>query len=110
MGHTNGDGAAMVHRLRAQLEDHKGLQGKLVAAYLKGDKAIIPVFERMNRKFEEEIAGLENQIAEVNLEKATFEQLLAFSKAILADIFTAWANSGYRPKNKKFKISCSQRI
>jgi site-specific DNA recombinase len=96
----HGDGAAMVHRLRAQLKDQQGLQEKLVAAYLRGDKAIIPVFERMNRKFEEEIAGLENQITEVNLEKATFEQLLAFSKAMLADISTAWAIAGVDQKQK----------
>jgi hypothetical protein len=54
----------------------------------------------MNRKFEEEIAGLENQITEVNLEKATFEQLLAFSKAMLADISTAWAIAGVDQKQK----------
>jgi hypothetical protein len=33
------------------------------------------VFERMNSKFEEDIAALESQIVEADLEKATFEQL-----------------------------------
>ncbi len=86
-----GDHAAHLPRLRAQLKEQQALQEKLVAAYLKGDRAILPVFDRMNRKFEEDIAAIEGQIAEVDIGRATFDQLLEFSKSMLVDIPTAWA-------------------
>jgi hypothetical protein len=54
------------------LKEQQALQEKLVTAYLRGDKAILPVFERMNRKFEEDIAALQGQIAEVDIGRATF--------------------------------------
>jgi hypothetical protein len=76
------------------------LQEKLIAAYLRGDKAIMPLFERMNLKFEEDIAALENQIAEVDVEKATFEQLLEFSKATIGDISAAWAMANLGQKQR----------
>jgi hypothetical protein len=40
------------------LKEQQELQEKLVAAYLRGDKAIMPVFERMNAKFGEDIAAI----------------------------------------------------
>ena len=78
-----GDSSAQVSRLRAHLREQQALQEKLVAAYLKGDKAILQVFERMNVKFEEEIADLEVQIAEAEMAKASFEEVLEFSKSML---------------------------
>jgi hypothetical protein len=62
----------------------------------------------MNSKFEEDIAALENQVAETDVEKATLDQLLEFSKAMLLDIPTAWAIANL-DQNKEFKMYCSQR-
>jgi DNA-binding ferritin-like protein len=45
------DGAAIVARLLAQLREQQELQEKLVAAYLRGERAIVPLFERMNTQF-----------------------------------------------------------
>jgi site-specific DNA recombinase len=95
-----GDSAVLVPRLRAQLKEQQELQEKLVSAYLRGDKAIMPVFERMNGKFGEDITALENQIAEADMEKATFEQLLEFSKSMLVDISTAWAKATLDQKQR----------
>jgi hypothetical protein len=95
-----GDSATFVPRLRSQLKEQQELQEKLIAAYLRGDKAIMPVFERMNSKFEEDIADLENQIAEADVEMATFDQLLEFSKAMLVDIPTAWAMANLDQKQR----------
>jgi site-specific DNA recombinase len=95
-----GDSATLVPRLLVQLKEQQGLQEKLIAAYLRGDKAIMPVFERMNLKFEEDIAALENQIAEADVEKATFEQLLEFSKSMLVDIPTAWMRANLDQKQR----------
>jgi site-specific DNA recombinase len=94
------DSASLVPRLRAQLKEQQELQEKLVAAYLRGDKAIMPVFERMNNKFEQDIRAQENQIAEADLEKATFDQLLEFSKAMLVDIPLAWAMASLDQKQR----------
>jgi site-specific DNA recombinase len=95
-----GDSATLVPRLLAQLKEQQELQEKLVGAYLRGDKAIMPVFERMNSKFEEDITALGNQIAGADLEKATFDQLLEFSKSMLVDIPTAWARASLDQKQR----------
>jgi hypothetical protein len=57
----------LMSRLRAQLREQQELQEKLVAAYLRNDKAIMPLFERMNGKFEEVIRAIEIQIAAADL-------------------------------------------
>jgi hypothetical protein len=87
-----GDSAATVRKLKLDLQEKRSLQEKLLTAYLNKDKAILPFFEQMNDKFtdEIEIALIESQIAEADTQKATFEQLLAFSKSLLLDIPTAW--------------------
>jgi site-specific DNA recombinase len=99
-GKRTSDSATLVPRLQTQLREQQGLQEKLVAAYLKGDKAIMPVFERMNGRFQEDIAALESQITEAHLEKATFEQLWAFSKSMLLDIATAWKRANIDQKQR----------
>ncbi len=71
-----------------------------MAAYLRGDKAIMQVFDRMNGKFEEDIAALENQIVEADMEEATFEELLEFSKSMLVDIPMAWATANLDQKQR----------
>ena len=95
-----GDSATLVPRLRIQLKEQQALQEKLIAAYLRGDKAIMPVFERMNLKFIEDTEALENQIAEADVDKATFEQLLEFSKSMLVDIPTAWMRASLDQKQR----------
>ena len=69
------------------------MREKLVLAYLKGDKYVVPVYEQMSRKFEDDIALLESQIAEAETENATFEQLLDFSRSLLVDIGSAWEHA-----------------
>ena len=86
-----GDGTVVLGRLRTQLKEQRDLQKKLVMAYLKGDKNIVPFFQPMNEGFETEIASLEAQIKEAEGEKATFEQLREFSKWALLNIPEAWA-------------------
>ncbi len=95
-----GDSGFVVRKLRADLKEQQGLQEKLVAAYLKGDRAIIPIFERMNRKFEDDIVALKIQIADADMEKATFEQLWEFSKSFLVDIATAWERADLDQKQR----------
>lgn len=95
-----GESAKLKPRLLAQLKEQQELQEKLVAAYLRGDKAIMPVFERMNAKFGEDIAAIESQIAEADVEKATFQEFLEFSKSMLVDIPMAWAHADLDQKQR----------
>ena len=95
-----GDNGTVVARLRSQLKEQQGMQAKLVAAYLRGDKAIMAVFERMSRKFEDDMAAIEAQIAEADMLKVTFEQLLEFSKSMLVDIATAWKRADLDQKQR----------
>jgi hypothetical protein len=82
------------------LQEKRSLQEKLVTAYLNKDRGILPVFEQMNSKFADEIALLESQIAEAGVQKATFEELLGFSKSLLLDIPTAWERADVDQKQR----------
>ncbi len=95
-----GDSATTVLKLKLDLREKRTLQEKLITAYLNRDKAILPVFEQMNARFEEEIAALECQISEADMEKATFEQLCEFSKSLLVDIATAWKRANVDQKQR----------
>ena len=95
-----GDSTAVVRRLNMELTERRASQQKLLAKYLDNDPNIMPYFGQMNRKFEEDIAGLESRITEADMEKATFEQLLEFSKSMLVDIPTAWARASLDQKQR----------
>lgn len=95
-----GDSAALVRKLRAELQERRESQRKLLAKYLNDDKNILPYFEEMNGRFEEEIAILQSQIAEADVEKATFEQLWELSKSLLVDISTAWQKANVSQKQR----------
>lgn len=45
----------------------------------------------MNEAFDTEIARLTNKIAELESERATFDELLEFTRSMLVDIPMAWA-------------------
>jgi hypothetical protein len=68
--------------------------------YLNDDPAIASHFVQLNRRFEEEIAALEAKIASADVERATFEQLLNFSKSLLVDISTAWERANLEQKQR----------
>jgi site-specific DNA recombinase len=80
------DSTRVVRKLKAELQEKRESQEKLLTKYLNDDPNILPHFDRINRKLESDIAALENQIAEADLEKATLEDLLEFSRSILLDI------------------------
>ena len=87
-------------KFKMDLQERRKSQQKLLMKYLNDDPRIVPHFEQMNRKFEDDIAALENQIAEADMEKATFEQLLDFSKSMLVDIPAAWTGANVDQKQR----------
>jgi hypothetical protein len=95
-----GDNAATVRKLKLDLQEKRSLQEKLLTAYLNRDKAIMPVFEQMNNNLKDEIVLIESQIAEAGMQKATFEELLGFSKSLLLDIPTAWERADVDQKQR----------
>jgi hypothetical protein len=66
------------------------------------------MFESMNSKFTEDISDIDNRVAEINLQTATFQQLLDLPKSMLADIPAAWFRQ-LLIKNKEFQLFYSQR-
>ena len=90
----------LVRKLKLDLQERRSLQEKLITAYLNKEKGILPVFEQMNSRFEDEIASSETQIAEAATQKATFEELPAFSKSLLVDISTAWERAEVDQKQR----------
>ena len=95
-----GDNSATVRKLSLELKEKRKLQEKLIEKYLKEDAAIVPHFEQFNGRFSQEIADLEAQIAEADMEKATFEQLWEFSKSLLVDIASAWERADVSQKQR----------
>jgi site-specific DNA recombinase len=98
-----GDSAGLVTRLKSQLREQRELQEKLLTAYLMKDKAVMPVFERMNAKFELDIVALEDQIAESEMEKATFEEYWS-SRSRCWWIFPTLGRWQASTKNREFKM------
>ena len=94
------DSGAMQGRLQSELRERRESQQKLLDKYLLDDPKIVPYFDGMNRRFEEQIAAIETQIAETEMERATFEDLLSFSKSLLVDIATAWERADVRQKQR----------
>jgi hypothetical protein len=95
-----GDNTARVRKLESDLNERTETQQKLVSKYLNGDPNIVGIFEKMNIKFEEEIASLQEQIAEAKMEAATFDELWQFSKSLLVDIATAWKRADVDQKQR----------
>jgi hypothetical protein len=93
-----GDNGAIIRRLKEELKEKEAAQEKLVLAYLQKQPAIVRIFEKMSAKFEEEIASLKARLTDE--EKATFEELLAFSKSLLVDISTAWERADIDQKQR----------
>jgi hypothetical protein len=58
--------------------------------YINDDPMIRDFFPVMKRRLEDEIATLEDRVAQFSLAKATFEQVVEFSKSLLVDISAAW--------------------
>jgi site-specific DNA recombinase len=94
------DNGEIVRNLRTNLQEIRLLQDSLFTKYLKNDLNVVPRFEQMNRQYESEIEALEHQIAIADMEKATFEDLLAFSKSMLVDIPKAWVMGNVDQKQK----------
>jgi hypothetical protein len=95
-----GDGESTRRKLSAELNARLAAKEKLVLKYLDDDPRIVPLFEPMNRKFDEQIAVLENEIAATDAQKATFDQLWAFSKRVLVDIPSAWLRATVAQKQR----------
>ncbi len=95
-----GDSAALVRKLNGDLEEKRVGQQKLFMKYVNDDPKILPYFEPMNRKFEDEIATLEAKIAEADMVEATFAQLWEFSKSLLVDISAAWEQANVDQKQR----------
>lgn len=70
-------------KLEAQLRATEASQEKLGMKYLEGDKAIASLFERMNQRFEQEIADLGARLTDLATEEATIDPLVEFCKSML---------------------------
>ena len=90
---TSGNSEIMIGNLERDLKAARTTHENLLLKYLNDDAAIKPHFERLNRGLEDRIASLEAQIADAATTRATFEDLLAFSQAMLVDISRAWLNA-----------------
>jgi hypothetical protein len=75
---------------RPQLAAAREQLEKLMFKYLNDDPAILQYFTSMKNRMEDRISSIETQIAEAETAKATFDELLSFSQAMLVDIGSAW--------------------
>ena len=85
-----GDSEEISGRLRREL---RGLQEDLDALmmkYVKNDRTVMPYFESLKEKLEGQIANVQAQISATEETKATFTELLEFSRSISVNLANAW--------------------
>jgi hypothetical protein len=80
----------MIGNLQRELTAVRGQLEKLMLKYVNDDPAILQHFPSLKKRFEDQISSLEAQVADAATAKATFNELLAFSQAMLIDIGSAW--------------------
>ena len=95
-----GDSAAAIAKLKMDLRERRTAREKLFEKYLNDDRNVVPIFESMNRRFEEQIAGIEAQIEEAEMARATVEELMEFSKSLLVNIPEAWRRADVDQKQR----------
>jgi hypothetical protein len=66
--------------------------------------AIVSFFDEMNEEFDKKIARLTNKVADLEAERATFDELLAFTKTMLVNIPMAWACASLDQKQRVQKV------
>jgi site-specific DNA recombinase len=94
------DSGDSLHKLQSELQAKKQLQESLIEKYLANDPRIMPMFDKLSQKYRDEIEVIEGKIADAHAEKATFEDLLAYSKVLLMDIGAAWKQGTLEQKQK----------
>ena len=87
-------------RLYAELSKQRELKRKLMTRYLMEEKAIVACFDEMKEEFDKEIAQMTNKVADLEAERATFDELLAFTKTMLVNIPMAWACASLDQKQR----------
>ena len=90
---NTGDSTVIVANLQRELTVLSDSQEKLLMKYVNEDPVIMPVFPGLNQKLKDKIASLEADISGARTAKATFEELLAFSRTMLVDLSMAWARA-----------------
>lgn len=90
---TSGDSALIARNLEKELKTVEAQDHNLMQKYISNDPVIMPYFDDFKRQYAERITSLKERIDEANSARATFDELLAFSKAILVDVATAWKHA-----------------
>jgi hypothetical protein len=68
------------------VEDQASLRWK----YVRDDPRVLPFYDSMNSEFETKMAMLNSTIGDMENERASFAELLAFSQSLLVDLGSAW--------------------
>jgi site-specific DNA recombinase len=95
-----GDGTAVVENLGKELKEKRNLLEKLMVKYVNDDPHIRNFFPDMKRKLDDEVEALESKIAQADMAKATFAELLEFTKSMLVDISVAWKRADVDQKQR----------
>ena len=93
------DNSALLKKLKSDLQEQRQLQENLRTKWLKGvvsDK----LWQEWNPSYEEKIASLQAQVEGIDSERATFQQLLEFSRSLLVDIASAWQRADIDQKQR----------
>jgi hypothetical protein len=89
----NGDSVVVVTKLKRELQTAQKRKQNLLMKYLDGDSAIQHHFEAMQERLDTEIATLNGQIAESEMARATFDDLLEFTRKMPSDLDQIWTQA-----------------
>ena len=87
-------------KLQAEISKQRELKRELMKRYLLNERAVVACFDEMNEEFDKEIARLTGKIADLEAERATFDELLRFTKTMLVNIPMAWSCASLDQKQR----------
>ena len=89
----NGDSVAVVAKLKRELHTAEDRKQRLLMKYLDGDSAIEQHFETMQNRLDKEIETLKGQIEESEMARATFDELLEFTRKMPSNLDEIWTGA-----------------
>jgi DNA invertase Pin-like site-specific DNA recombinase len=95
-----GDEPNIEERLSRKLNQSREKMKNLVRKYVNDDPAVKPYFDELKLEYEAEIADIQAEISKTEESKASFTDVMDFSRSISVNLASAWEVSGIDQKQR----------
>jgi site-specific DNA recombinase len=97
---TVGDEPEIEARLNSELGKSQQNMKNLLMKYVNDDPAVKPYFEGLRQDIEDKIADIQVQLYHTQETKATFEELMEFSRSMSVNLANAWQVADINQKQR----------